>query len=124
MSLAERIRRRREHLGMTQQEVARPLSISREAVQQWENGKTAPRGKRLRALSDLLQCSVQWLMTDDAEIRERLSGADMLSAVFESLPERDRLIVMDLAESLARRQATPNNGPVASAPPQRKKGQR
>jgi transcriptional regulator with XRE-family HTH domain len=71
-SLAARIKFRREHLGLTQEQVARHFGISREAVAQWEKTEegTAPRGKRLRELADLLQCSLQWLLTGEATTAE------------------------------------------------------
>lgn len=71
-SLAERIKERREHLGLTQEQVGRHFGISREAVLQWEKKEdgTAPRGKRLRELADLLECSLQWLLTGEASTIE------------------------------------------------------
>lgn len=68
--MSERIKERREHLGLTQENIARHFDISREAVQQWESGATAPRGKRLRELADLLHCSLQWLLSGEPSILE------------------------------------------------------
>lgn len=73
MSMAERIKERREHLGLTQEQVGRHFGISREAVAQWEKtgeDGTAPRGKRVRELADLLQCSLQWLIAGEATTAE------------------------------------------------------
>lgn len=72
MSLAQRIKDRRDHLGLTQEQVGRHFGISREAVAQWEKGEgpTAPRGKRLRELAGLLQCSLEWLLTGHETMAE------------------------------------------------------
>lgn len=79
--MADRIRERREHLGLTQEQVARHFDISREAVTQWEKGAdgTAPRGKRLRELADLLQCSIQWLLVGEASIAEAPEQPPMIT---------------------------------------------
>jgi transcriptional regulator with XRE-family HTH domain len=69
-SIGDRIKQRREHLTLTQEQVGRHLDVSREAVAQWERNETTPRGKRLRELRELLQCSMQWLLEGEASIFE------------------------------------------------------
>ena len=43
MSFGERLRRRREEKGMTQQQLARQLGISKSAVGNYETGVSMPR---------------------------------------------------------------------------------
>ena len=131
MTLAERIRWRREQLGLTQEDIARHFGITRNAVQQWEAGKTAPRGGRLRGLAGVLQRSVQWLVTGEGEGDLSVTIVDRLTAVVKTLPERDQLTVLDLAESLAKRHAGPtsplDDGPaadMADAPARHRQGGR
>jgi phage repressor protein C with HTH and peptisase S24 domain len=66
IALGERIKERREHLELTQENIARHFDMSHEEVQQWESGATTPTGKALRELRILLKCNLQWLLTGEA----------------------------------------------------------
>ncbi len=60
-TLAQRLVQRRQELGLSQTDVASRMDITPQSVQQWEAGKTTPRGKRMTMLSSILQCSPEWL---------------------------------------------------------------
>jgi SOS-response transcriptional repressor LexA len=63
MGINERIRERREAAGLTQDDVAKALGVTRSAVAQWEaTGGTAPRGKRLKALAAILQTTPEFIV--------------------------------------------------------------
>lgn len=47
----ERVRALREHLAMTQQELAQELNIRQQTVSEWETGQYRPRGASERLLS-------------------------------------------------------------------------
>ena len=47
----ERVRALREHLGMTQQELAQELNIRQQTVSEWETGQYRPRGASERLLT-------------------------------------------------------------------------
>ncbi len=47
---------------MSQQELAKKLSISQGAVSQWETGKSMPRAEMLPKLADCLGCTVDELL--------------------------------------------------------------
>jgi phage repressor protein C with HTH and peptisase S24 domain len=64
-TLGDRIRQRREYLGLTRENIARHFDISPDEVERWESGETTPEGRRLRELRALLRCSVQWLLTGE-----------------------------------------------------------
>lgn len=66
-TIGSRIRQAREKLGLSQTDIAHTLKITPQAVQQWEDGKTAPRGARLDALADYLGRSKAWLSFGDEE---------------------------------------------------------
>lgn len=57
----ERIKSRRVHLGLTQEQLANSVGVSYQAVQQWESGRSNPKGKRLQALSEALHCTKSWI---------------------------------------------------------------
>ncbi len=48
---AEQVRALREHLEMTQQELARELNVRQQTVSEWETGQYRPRGASDRMLS-------------------------------------------------------------------------
>lgn len=48
--------------GFTQAELARHLGVSRQAVYQWETGRTSPTREAFRAMCRLLGCAEQGLL--------------------------------------------------------------
>jgi transcriptional regulator with XRE-family HTH domain len=72
--LALTIRTLREGLNLTQTELGRALGVSRAAISAWESGVNAPRGKRLKKLSDALGVTVGQLMGGDTASAKRSSG--------------------------------------------------
>ena len=61
-ALGERIRARRERLGLTQRDVANGLQVTAQAVSKWERGENAPDASVLLPLSRLLGVSLDWLL--------------------------------------------------------------
>lgn len=53
----KRLRAARKALGLSQDDIARQLKISRVTVSQWENDETLPRGYRLTALAATIKLS-------------------------------------------------------------------
>ncbi len=49
----EEVKKLREGLGLTQEQLAHELGVSFATVNRWENGKRSPTGLSLKALSDL-----------------------------------------------------------------------
>ena len=70
MSFQENLIRARKARGMTQEELAARLSISRQAVSKWETGESLPDLYKLAALADELGVS-----TDELCGRELLCAA-------------------------------------------------
>ena len=59
-----KIRELRIQKGLTQKQVADALSVSRPAVIYWEQGKTQPSAKYIKALSRILKCKVGDLLPE------------------------------------------------------------
>jgi len=69
MSLGERIRQRRERLGLSQQDLALKTRMRQNVISRLEHGDTPnPGADVLKRLATALRCSVDWLleMYDDA----------------------------------------------------------
>ena len=56
MRFSECLSKKRKERGLSQQEFAKSLHISREAVSRWENNKTHPDLKTLAKIFSLFQC--------------------------------------------------------------------
>lgn len=60
-TLSDRVRKAREHAGLSQQELAERLSITRTSVVNWERGHTRPLRALLVALADTTGVDPAWL---------------------------------------------------------------
>lgn len=79
MRIGDRIRTRREEIGIQQADLAKRLGLSQSAVSQWEDGKTDPYPKRLRDIAQALDTTVRFL-TDLEE------GEDPIDDLSEQTP--------------------------------------
>lgn len=66
MPFADKVRTSRERLGLTQEELALKLDVSRPAVGSWESGKAKPRLDKLTQLAALLGYKVSELVDDNS----------------------------------------------------------
>ncbi|WP_300645936.1 helix-turn-helix transcriptional regulator [uncultured Desulfovibrio sp.] len=60
--LGQEILRRRKAMGMTQEELASRMGVSRQSVAKWETGLSSPDIDRLVLLRDVLQTSLDELI--------------------------------------------------------------
>lgn len=61
MTFSEQLLQRRKALGMSQEELAAQVQVSRQAVSKWETGDAMPDLNKLLALADALQISLDAL---------------------------------------------------------------
>ena len=62
MDLPDRLYRLRKERGLSQEELAHSLGVSRQAVQKWESGASRPDLDNLTALAQCLQVSLDYLI--------------------------------------------------------------
>ena len=67
MELPQQLRVNRERLGLTQEDVAQRIFVSRQTVSSWETGKTYPDVQSLLLLSNLFGVSIDSLVKGDVE---------------------------------------------------------
>lgn len=65
--LSEKIYSLRKKKGLSQEELAFQLDVSRQAVSKWESGASVPESSKLIALSEYFNVSVDYLIKDKAE---------------------------------------------------------
>lgn len=58
----ERLRDRRQELGLSQADIMRAVGVSNATASDWESGKTSPRGENLIKLCKHLRISTEWLV--------------------------------------------------------------
>ena len=81
MTLGEKLREARKKRGLSQEQLADKLSVSRSAVAKWETDKGLPDVGNLKYLARLLNVSVDYLLdegtgTEDLALREPIRLAD------------------------------------------------
>lgn len=62
MKMSDRIKSRRLKRGMTQEELAKNVGVSRVSISQWERGDTSPKGENFYKLAKSLLASPEWLI--------------------------------------------------------------
>lgn len=66
MILADKIIEERKKLGLSQEELAEKLTVSRQAVSKWESAQSVPDLQKIIAMSELFSVSTDYLLKDDA----------------------------------------------------------
>lgn len=72
MEISERLKQARTVSGMTQEQVAENIMVSRVTLSHWKNGKTLPDIASLISLSDLYQISLDELLKGDPKMTEKV----------------------------------------------------
>ena len=68
MTIGEKIKKTRTENGLTQEELASKMMVSRQAITKWEADKGIPDVSNLKLLAQLLNVSVDYLLDDGVEI--------------------------------------------------------
>ena len=63
--LAEKIYLLRKKSGLSQEQLASELNVSRQSVSKWETGASVPENEKLIALSEYFRVSVDYLIKDE-----------------------------------------------------------
>ncbi len=71
MNLGTQIKKYRNELSMSQDELAEKIFVSRQSISNWENDKTYPDIKSLLLLSEVFQVSLDQLIKGDLEIMKK-----------------------------------------------------
>ena len=82
MELNEKLQELRRQKGMTQEELAEALYVSRTAISKWESGRGVPSIESLKAISKYFSVSIDSL----------LSGEELLEIAGEDLEKRENRI--------------------------------
>lgn len=84
--IGKNIKKYRAQMGMTQDQLAEKLHVTRQAVSNWENGKTQPSIETLTAMGELFDVSVEMLIYGKTGKRSLPAASDMgAGAIFGGL---------------------------------------
>jgi transcriptional regulator with XRE-family HTH domain len=81
MTFGEKLKSARKSAGLTQEELAEKLAVSRQAITKWESDKGMPDIENLKSLAKLMNVSIDYLLDDGESIdlnvtREEINLAD------------------------------------------------
>lgn len=68
MTFGEKLRDARKKAGLSQEQLAERLSVSRSAVAKWENDNGMPDVDNLKAMAALLDTSIDYLLDEDEKL--------------------------------------------------------
>ena len=78
MEFSTQIKKYREETGMTQEELAEKIYVTRQTISNWENDRSYPDVKSLLLLSSLFQVSLDTLVKGDLKImKEQIKQEDI-----------------------------------------------
>ena len=82
--LSEKLFKLRKNSGLSQEQLAEQLKVSRQAISKWESGTAVPESEKLITISNYFGVSVDYLLRDDEE--------DKAKAIVSVMEEKPRMI--------------------------------
>lgn len=83
MDIGNQIRERRARLGLSQDELAQKLYVSRVTISHWETGKTLPDVQSMLLLANLFDTTIDELVRGDVdEMREMVKRSEQRTKIF------------------------------------------
>ena len=79
MELSERILQFRKALGLSQEQLAEQVGVSRQSISKWETGQSAPELDKVVALSRIFGISTDELLGNTPQKQENLSTANPIN---------------------------------------------
>ncbi len=89
MDIGSMLKTARSEAGMTQEQAAEALGVSRQTISNWETGKTYPDIESVIRMSDLYSISLDHLLKEETGMKE--SYAQYLKESTDTVASRDRL---------------------------------
>ena len=67
MALSEKLYTLRKKSGLSQEQLAEQMSVSRQAISKWESGQSVPESDKLIAISNYFKVSLDYLLKEESE---------------------------------------------------------
>lgn len=91
VEIGNRIKQRRKELGLTQVQIYEATGISSGNLSTIENGKSLPSSAALISLSNLLQCTIDYLLKGASSISEISNFSDIEESISKSATDNKLL---------------------------------
>ena len=78
MEIGQKLKEKRTALGLSQEQLAEQLGITRQTVANWEKGKTSPDIASVQKLSALYSVSLDELLKEDTSMRKHVEESAAL----------------------------------------------
>lgn len=98
--LSEKIRALRKKSGLSQDELAERLDVSRQAVSKWELGSAMPTADKLVDIADFFGVSLDYLMRGEADGFKPTQSSNARSSPEKAHPRRRTAAVLLLAAAV------------------------
>lgn len=72
MEISDKLKTARVNAGVTQEQIAETIGVSRQTISNWENGRTLPDVMSLIKISDMYQISLDDLLKGDGKMVEKI----------------------------------------------------
>ena len=82
MTLGDKISKLRKGNNYTQEQLASILGVSRQAISKWESNVTYPETDKLIRMSELFDCSLDYLLKDEMETDHKLENENIIILPF------------------------------------------
>lgn len=92
MSFSENIQKLRKAYGISQEQFASQLNVSRQAVSKWESGNGYPEMEKLLLICDLYQCTLDSLVKGEIEFIDTENNELDIKVEYETLSHRYALL--------------------------------
>ena len=104
MSFASRLRQAREQAGFTQQDLAKKLGVTKNAISNYENGVSSPKWEILVEIFDILHVDPNFLYQDDfsselAEAHVLTPQQSTLLAAFDQLNDEGQTRLWSMSKT-------------------------
>ena len=67
MALSEKLYTLRKKSGLSQEQLAEQLGVSRQAISKWESGQSVPESDKLIVISNYFKVSLDYLLKEESE---------------------------------------------------------
>ena len=97
MTIGERIQMHRKNQGLSQEDLAQKLFVSRQTVSQWETDQTVPTVDNIYILKEILDISFDELLSDEKVEKEETEEKPLEE--YECLCEKEEIKVVEEKEN-------------------------
>ncbi|HJF34481.1 MAG TPA: helix-turn-helix domain-containing protein [Clostridium perfringens] len=96
MTIGQRLKKKREEMILTQNQLSEKTGISVSSLKNYESDRHEPPITKLVQLSEVLDCGLVWLATGKInDIKENSSQESELINIFKLLNENDKMESLD-----------------------------